>query len=136
MRALNIFAGPAALLHLQQHGLSAHDVRVVPAAAGCVSAVAGGGRCGPGATSTLLYWRFSNGAINMSFVNPSQARKVCQIVAIVCAAVLLVIVNSDLKHWHFAFIASAVLIAVGAISMLIGIVLTQIEKRDQKDLNG
>jgi hypothetical protein len=34
MRALNIFAGPAALLHLQQHGLSAHDVRVVPAAAG------------------------------------------------------------------------------------------------------
>jgi Patatin-like phospholipase len=34
MRALNIFAGPAALAHLRQHGLSAQHVRVMPAAAG------------------------------------------------------------------------------------------------------
>jgi hypothetical protein len=34
MKALNIYAGPAAMRHIQQHGLVPHDVRVVPAAAG------------------------------------------------------------------------------------------------------
>ncbi len=34
MKALNIYAGPAAKLHIAQHGLHPHDVRVVPAAAG------------------------------------------------------------------------------------------------------
>jgi hypothetical protein len=34
MRALNIYAGPAARLHIAQHGLRPNDVRVIPAAAG------------------------------------------------------------------------------------------------------
>ena len=34
MRALRLYAGPAALRHLRQQGLRAEDVRVVPAAAG------------------------------------------------------------------------------------------------------
>jgi hypothetical protein len=34
MRALNIYAGPAAKLHIAQHGLRPDDVRVLPAAAG------------------------------------------------------------------------------------------------------
>jgi hypothetical protein len=34
MKALCIYAGPAAQKHLQQHGLRAQDVRVIPAAAG------------------------------------------------------------------------------------------------------
>jgi hypothetical protein len=34
MKALNVYAGPAAKLHIAQHGLRPHDVRVVPAAAG------------------------------------------------------------------------------------------------------
>jgi len=34
MRALQVFAGPAARMHLRQHGLRAADVRVIPAAAG------------------------------------------------------------------------------------------------------
>ncbi len=34
MKALNIYAGPAAKLHLAEHGLRPRDVRVVPAAAG------------------------------------------------------------------------------------------------------
>ncbi len=34
MKALNIYAGPAARLHIAQHGLRSRDVRVVPAAAG------------------------------------------------------------------------------------------------------
>ena len=34
MKALQIFAGPRALVHLRQHGLRPSDVRVIPAAAG------------------------------------------------------------------------------------------------------
>jgi hypothetical protein len=34
MRALQVFAGPRALAHLRERGLSPHDVRVVPGAAG------------------------------------------------------------------------------------------------------
>jgi hypothetical protein len=34
MKALNIYAGPAARQHIAQHGLSPQDVRVIPAAAG------------------------------------------------------------------------------------------------------
>jgi len=34
MQALQIFAGPAARAHLRERGLSPHDVRVIPAAAG------------------------------------------------------------------------------------------------------
>jgi hypothetical protein len=34
MKALNIYAGPAAMRHIQQQGLGPHDVGVVPAAAG------------------------------------------------------------------------------------------------------
>ncbi|MGA8516315.1 MAG: patatin-like phospholipase family protein [Burkholderiaceae bacterium] len=34
MQALNIYAGPAARRHIEQHGLHAQDVRTIPAAAG------------------------------------------------------------------------------------------------------
>jgi hypothetical protein len=34
MKALNIYAGPAAKLHIEKHGLAPHDVRTIPAAAG------------------------------------------------------------------------------------------------------
>jgi hypothetical protein len=34
MRALNIYAGPAARQHIEQHGLGPQDVRTIPAAAG------------------------------------------------------------------------------------------------------
>lgn len=57
---------------------------------------------------------------------------VCQIVAIACAAVLLGIVNSDLRHWRFAFAASAMLIACGAISMIAGMVLARLERTEQE----
>jgi hypothetical protein len=34
MRALEVYAGPTALRHLQAHGLRPHDVAAIPAAAG------------------------------------------------------------------------------------------------------
>jgi hypothetical protein len=34
MKALKIYAGPAAKLHMEKHGLGPHDVRTIPAAAG------------------------------------------------------------------------------------------------------
>jgi len=34
MKALRLYAGPQARQHLEQHGLQAHDVTTIPAAAG------------------------------------------------------------------------------------------------------
>jgi hypothetical protein len=61
-----------------------------------------------------------------------RGRMVCQIVAIACAAVLLGIVNSDLRHWRFAFVASSMLIACGTISMIGGMVLARLERTEQE----
>jgi membrane protein YdbS with pleckstrin-like domain len=57
-----------------------------------------------------------------------RVRVACQIIAIACAVVFLGIVNSDLRHWRFAFAASALLIAIGALSMILGMVFARREK--------
>ncbi len=62
-----------------------------------------------------------------------RVRVTCQIIAIACAVVLLAIVNSELKHWRFAFAVSALLIAFGALSMILGMVFARLERAAQQE---
>ena len=58
-----------------------------------------------------------------------RVRVLCQVIAFACASVLLVIVNTSLKEGRFAFVTGVVLIAVGAVAVVVGILLASREAK-------